>query len=155
MLDIKGNVTNPLVARLSNFTPRPFTFMGVTCAGLEGFFQSLKCEFVLSQREICLLEGKEAKRAGQMYESWKKSQLLWWDGKSYHRASREYLLLVTRAYDEVYLQDPSMRIDLLAIGYQEICHSIGNPDMRDTVLTEVEMLYQLNRLRIRALSENT
>lgn len=153
MLDIKGNASNPLVARLSNFTPRSFVFHGVKCASLEGFLQSLKCESLVIQREICLLEGKEAKRRGQTYDIWKDSQILWWVGKEYHRLSRGYLLLVTDAYDAVYHCDASFRQDLLAIGYEEICHTIGNPDMCDTVLTEVEMIYQLNRLRIRAFCE--
>lgn len=152
MLDIKGNASNLLVARLSNFTPRPFVFEGVRCAGIEGFLQSLKCEYIPTQKEICLLEGREAKQCGQTYDNWKHSQILWWKGQSFHRSGREYLLLVTNAYDAVYAQDKTLRHDLLAIGCNEICHSIGNPDMRDTVLTEVEMIYQLNRLRIRAFS---
>ena len=37
--------------------------------------------------------------------------------------------------------------------YEEICRSIDNPHIRDTVLTEVEMIHQLNRLRLRALRD--
>ncbi len=154
MLDIKGNSTDVLVARLSNFTARPFVFDAVTCACLEGFLQSLKCQDVLIQKEICALKGRDAKKRGTEYDTWKDSQTLWWDGKPYLRSSREYLLLVTKAYDAVCEQDKSFTHDLARIGYEEICHSIGNPDMRDTVLTEVEMLYQLNRLRIQVLSFN-
>jgi hypothetical protein len=152
MLDIKGNSSNPLVARLSNFTARPFVFDGVPCAGLEGFLQSVKCQDVLIQKEICAMKGRDAKQQGTEYDTWKDSQILWWNGKPYSRSSREYLLLVTKAYDAVFKQDKSFAEDLRNSGHEEICHSIGNPDMRDTVLTEVEMLYQLNRLRIRVLS---
>lgn len=152
MLDIKGNSTDPIVARLSNFTARSFVFEGVSCVGLEGFLQSLKCQDVLVQKEICALKGKDAKKRGAEYDTWKNLQTLWWDGKPYSRSSREYLLLVTKAYDAVFKQDKSFAEDLMNIEYKEICHSIGNPDMRDTVLTEVEMIYQLNRLRIQMLS---
>lgn len=153
MLDIKGNSLNALVARLSNFTARPFVFEGTSCAGLEGFLQSLKCKDVLIQKEICTLKGRDAKQKGLDYDTWKNSQTLWWKGIPYDRSSRQYLLLVTKAYDSVFDQDKSFTEDLRNIGNQEICHSIGNPDMRDTVLTEVEMIYQLNRLRIKVLSD--
>jgi hypothetical protein len=135
MIDIKGNDKDPQVARLSNFTNRPFIFCDVSCAGLE----------------ICLLSGRDAKRRGLEFDDWKESQLLWWDGFSFERSGREYFSLVTDIYDAAYAQDDSFRTDLLAIGYEDICHSIGNSNMPDTVLTEVEMIYQLNRLRIRAL----
>jgi hypothetical protein len=152
MLDIKGNSLNALVARLSNFTSRPFVFEEVPCAGLEGFLQSLKCQDVLIQKEICAMKGKDAKQKGGEYNTWKDSQTLWWKGTPYDRSSRQYLLLVTRAYDAVFEQDTSFTEDLRNIGSQEIYHSIGNPDMHDTVLTEVEMIHQLNRLRIKVLS---
>jgi Bacteriophage protein GP30.3 len=151
MIDIKGNDKDPQVARLSNFTNRPFIFCDVSCAGLEGILQALKCKDFEIQKEICLLSGRDAKRRGLEFDDWKESQLLWWDGFSFERSGREYFSLVTDIYDAAYAQDDSFRTDLLAIGYEDICHSIGNSNMPDTVLTEVEMIYQLNRLRIRAL----
>ncbi len=151
MIDIKGNNPDPRSARLSNFTDRPFVFEGVACAGLEGILQALKCADEKVQREICSERGRDAKRMGDQFNNWKETQLLWWKGSSFNRSSRAYLELVTRIYDAVVEQDCSFKEDLLAVGHEDICHSIGNPDMRDTVLTEVEMIYQLNRLRIQAL----
>ena len=154
MLDIKGNSTNQLVARLSNFTERLFTFDKVECTGLEGFLQALKfCNFEI-QKEICALESREAKRRGSENLIWGNGQILWWCNVAYPRSSREYFNLITRAYDAVYGQDKSFKEDLLLIGYEEISHSIGKTDMQVTVLTEVEMLYQLNRLRIRSFQSN-
>lgn len=150
MLDIKGNSSDSRIARLSNFTDRFFIFDHVSCAGLEGLLQALKCKNFGTQKEICALRGREAKRRGREYNNWKNTQLLWWSGNAYGRSSREYCSLITRIYDAVYDQDETFCKDLLVIGHEEICHSIGNPDMRDTVLTEVEMIHQLNRLRIRA-----
>jgi hypothetical protein len=151
MIDIKGNSPDRHSARLSNFTERHFFIDGVFCNGVEGFLQALKCQDTILQKEICALSGKKAKKRGADFDTWKKSQTLWWLGKEYPRKSRDYLILVTRAYDLAYLHDHTFHEDLTVIGHEPICHSIGNPDMNDTVLTEVEMLYQLNRLRIRAL----
>lgn len=154
MIDIKGNNPDPRSARLSNFTDRPFDFDGVSCAGIEGILQALKCPDPEMQKEICALPGFEAKHAGVLFNNWKGEQILWWQGQPYFRSAREYLELITRIYDAVYAQDLSFATDLSATGYEDLCHSIGNPDMRDTVLTEVEMIYQLNRLRIRALGDH-
>ncbi len=154
MIDIKGNSPNPVAARLSNFTPRHFVFDGVTCTGLEAILQSLKYTDPLIQAEICALSSQEAKRRGSEFATWKSDQTLWWKTRPYGRTTRDYMSLVTTIYDTVFEQDPTFKNDLLAIGYEEIAHSIGNPDMSDTVLTEVEMLYQLNRLRLRSLSNH-
>ncbi len=154
MLDIRGSATDPLVARLSNFTDRTFSFRSVQCAGLEGILQSLKCSDFKIQKEICALRGREAKRFGNNYNNWKDTQMLWWNERSFNRAGREYFDLITSIYDAVYDQDVTFRNDLLAVGHEDICHSIGNPDMRDTVLTEVEMIHQLNRLRIRVFRDH-
>ena len=150
MIDIHGGSKDPRAARLSNFTNRPFVFDGVQCAGFEGILQALKESRFETQLEICAMSGKLAKKAGSVRGTWKESQMLWWRGFTYPRNSREYQKMITRIYDVVYEQDPTFKEDLLAIGNEDICHSIGNPDQRDTVLTEVEMIHQLNRLRIRA-----
>lgn len=151
MIDIKGGSKDLRAARLSNFTDRPFVFDGVQCVGIEGVLQALKEFHFETQVEICAMSGKLAKRAGSERDTWKQGQMLWWRGVTYARSSREYQELITRIYDAVYEQDPTFKEDLLAIGNEEICHSIGNPDQRNTVLTEVEMIHQLNRLRIQAL----
>ncbi len=153
MFDIVGNATDPLAARLSNFTDRPFTFDCVPCAGLEGPIQAFKCSVIDIQIEVCALSGKAAKKRGREFV-WKDTHTLWWAGRPYGRFSRSYCDLITHLYDAAYDQDPRFRADLLAVGTQELRHSIGNPDMRETVLTEVEMIHQLNRLRIRAIRES-
>ena len=154
MIDIKSSSPSLKSSRLSNFTPRKFSFEGMQCAGLESIIQALKCSNIETQKEICVLSGREAKRWGESQDFWKETQVLWWYNRSYGRSTREYLILISRIYDVAYNQDKSFKMDLLATGHDSICHSIGNPDMRDTVLTEVEMIYQLNRLRIRAFGES-
>jgi hypothetical protein len=155
MIDIYGGSNDPKSARLSNFTDRPFMFEGVACAGIEGLLQALKEHDAGKQFSICALVGKAAEEAGNDLNSWKELQTLWWKGVPYVRSSRSYQVLITCVYDAVYEQDSAFKKDLLTIGLEDICHSIGNPDQADTVLTEVEMIHQLNRLRIRALGASS
>lgn len=152
MIDIRGDSKNRVAARLSNFATRTFIFRGVKCVCIEGILQSLKCNEVQMQRMLCEFDGRGAQKCGQDFNSWKKNQVLWWDGVGYIRSSHEYVHLITRIYDTVYEQDESFRQDLLALGHEDIQHSIGKSDVSDTVLTEIEMIHQLNRLRIRALA---
>ena len=72
---------------------------------------------------------------------------------SFGRSTRSYTLLVARAYDELYYQDPTFKADLIALGGAMIQHSIGNSDGHDTTLMESEMLWHLERLRHNALRE--
>lgn len=146
-IEIGGHTLIPVGKRLSNFYARPFKMGGVQCGGMEGFLQSLKCPDSVKQKEIAALSGIAAKRAGRAYDSWKEKQLLHWQGEVYERASRGYTLLITRAYDSMFHQHANFRRDLAKLGTAHIWHSIGNPDMRETTLTETEMLYQLERLR--------
>ncbi|MCA9365595.1 hypothetical protein KC723_01755 [Candidatus Kaiserbacteria bacterium] len=136
--------------RLSNFTNRTFFIDGFECAGIEGFLQALKASSLSEQQMVCGLNGGEAKEWGKNKNEWKIRQILYWDTKPYGRLSRSYHQLITRMYDEVFQQDPSFCSDLKMIGHEEICYTIGKCDPSDTVLTELEMLYQINRLRIKA-----
>ncbi len=154
VIEIGGNTTHPVGKRLSNFANRPFMIDGVHCAGIEGFLQSLKCPDPTRQREICLLTGRGAKAAGAIFNNWKDDQKLYWQSSSFGRSTRSYILLVTRAYDELYAQDESFRTDLLLLGGAIIWHSIGNPNMHDTTLIETEMLWHLERLRFQTLRES-
>lgn len=153
-IEIGGHTKSALGKRLSNFYARPFVLDGVKCAGFEGFIQALKCADPEKQKEICGLSGIDAKKAGKPYNTWKEKKELYWNGSAYKRTSRDYMLLITRVYDEIYEQNPDFREDLLALGNADIWHSIGSPDMNNTTLTEVEMLWQLERLRRRALQES-
>jgi len=153
VIEIGGHSTHPIGKKMSNFTERPFVFDGIRCASVEGILQALKCSDRARQIEICQLSGRAAKRAGKEYDTWKEDKKLYWNGNVYLRTSRDYTLLITRIYDELYAQNPELREELLALYDANIWHSIGKPDMRETVLTEIEMLMQLWRLRHRALFE--
>lgn len=153
-IEIGGFTTDPVGKVISNFQSRAFVFDGVPCAGFEGLVQALKCQNAERQREICKLSGKEAWKAGQEFNTWKETGTLYWQGDTFKRTSRGYMLLIERIYDAIYEQDETFRRDLLALGPSDIHHSIGRSNMRKTTLTEAEMLYNIQRLRIRALYES-
>ena len=151
MINISGRSTNPIAARLSNFTLRNFKFDGIQCGSIEGVLQAFKFDDGVGlSRQICLMLPKKAKEMGTAFPGWKEEQIVFWDNIEFGRHGQEYQELISRLYDAVYDQDPTFRDDLRALGNEEICHSIGKSDPHDTVLTEQEFMDQLNRLRKQA-----
>lgn len=102
------------------------------------------------QRHVCVMAPIFAKQMGTKFSNWKETQTLFWNEQVFDRQSQEYQELVTRLYDAVFDRDPTFKEDLLALGDEEICHSIGKSDPSETVLTETEFMDQLNRLRKKA-----
>ena len=152
-IEIGGFTTHPIGKALSNFHPRAFVFDGVRCASFEGLIQALKCPDQTRQREICQLSGKEAWGAGQEWNVWKDNQTLHWQGDTFSRESRGYMLLIERIYDAIYEQDETFKQHLLALGPANIHHSIGRSGQSKTTLIEAEMVSNIQRLRVRALYE--
>ena len=143
-MDIKSGCGYPASA-LSNFAPHPFVFDGVKCASMEGFLQSLKFKNPEMQEQICALVGITAKRAGRG-KNWQRTQELWWRGQCYARDSREYQLLLDRAYAALSTNEGFQKA-LLATRDAVICHSIGRRKKQDTVLTRSEFCRRLTKLR--------
>lgn len=150
-MDIRGKSPGPAGA-LSNFSAHPFVFDGVKCTGAEGPIQSFKFDNPEVQQEVCKLSGREAKAKGQeRNDAWKSAQKLWWQGQKYDRHSQAYQDLLDRLFDALF-ENRDFRAALLASGDEELTHSIGNPDPRETVLTEQEFCSRLMKLRIRLQS---
>ena len=132
---------------LSNFYPHGFVFDGVECGSMEGFLQSLKYLCPRKQREVCKLSKGEAKRAGENKKRWKMTRNIYWCGKRYDRLSPEYRALILRAYRAMYAQNELFRKALEASRGKKLCHSIGNPNPKQTILTEKEFLCMLYKVR--------
>ena len=132
---------------LSNFAPHPFVFDGVLCNSMEGLLQSFKFDKPHIQEEVCKLVGKAAKfRGKKRNKQWKQTQTLYWAGDAYERGSVRYQELLGRAYDA--LATNSKFIEALrATRDCTLCHTLGSSDRKQTVLTEVEFINQLYRLR--------
>lgn len=83
---------------------------------------------------------------GHVGRDWKTDQTLYWQGKPILRDSEEFDVLVTRAFDKRF-ENPHFRWALFLTLGRPLRHSIGKRDKSETVLTEQEFLWQLERLR--------
>ena len=133
-------------AALSNFAPHPFVLDGVEIASMEGFLQSLKFKNIDMQKYVCTLVGKAAKYKGKD-KKWWQTQTLYWQGKKYKRDSKEYQLLLNRAYNALY-QNEGFKKALEASKPSILTHSIGKNDESKTVLTQSEFCGRLMKLRM-------
>jgi len=149
-MDVGSNGSYPSNS-LSNFAAHEFYIDGVRCASMEGFLQSLKFENPDMQEHICSLIGIGAKRAGRE-KNWQKHQKLYWRGNAYLRRSREYQMLLDRAYLALYT-NAGFRAALKAAGDAVFTHSVGKRKEGETVLTIREFCSRLNMLRDKMRSE--
>lgn len=136
---------------LSNFAPHVFIIDGVECNSMEGFLQALKSRNPDVQRERCKLIGYQAKRSGSKI-NWQEKQILYWNGVEYKRQSREYQLLLDKAYDCL-SRNKGFCDALLATGNATLTHSIGKTSQNETVLTRQEFCSRLTKIRERLKNE--
>ena len=134
-------------ASLSNFSPHPFIFDGVEIASMEGFLQSLKFKNPEMQKYVCTLVGRAAKFKGKD-KKWYREQILYWQGKEFKRDSKEYQILLNRAYNALYQQNEGFRKALEASKPGILTHSIGKTNENETVLTQSEFCGRLMKLRM-------
>lgn len=145
-------------APLSNLYPHEFDlsclypdhYIGsfIPCPSMESFLQGLKIrDSYLQDIFMRKYSGMTAKKMGAVLDGWKNDQILYFRGKPYERESAEYTELITKAYDSLFRTSPVFREIVLPRfkGYH-IIHSIGCDKKSETVLTEMEFRYQLNRL---------
>lgn len=140
---------------LSNFAGHGFTFDGIECGSMEGFLQSLKFDKPHIQREVAKLIGKGAKLRGKARnKQWQTKQTLWWKGMPLSRHSKEYKLLLWKAYCSMFEQSESFRKALAATKGMSLTHPLGSNQASDTVLTEREFVGILTRLRDKGPIDN-
>ena len=144
LLDIGVDNSYPS-AQLSNFYNHNFVVDDVICHSMEGFLQSLKCNNIETQKNICKLYGKKAKFKGKKYK-WFENQELYWLGNKYNRASKEYQQLLNKAFNALFL-NKEFKDALSASSGMKLNHSIGKNDISLTVLTKDEFLSRLTKLR--------
>jgi len=132
---------------LSNLCDNRFQFDEVECASMEGFLQSLKYKDENKQRQICAMNGKEAKRMTNA--DWQTDQIVWWKGVAVDRQSDDYQRLIRHAYQALFVQNERFRTALLSTKGQDLYHSQGESDSFKTILTEKEFCRILTNLRDR------
>lgn len=130
---------------LSNRCNNDFCYEGVQCSSMESFLQSLKYQDAILQAKICL---EDAKRLGPYDTSdWQKNQILWWKGKPVYRQSLQYIRLVYKAYNELYLWCARFRDALIGSIGKELLYDAGNNNTYQSVLTDGEFICMLSKLR--------
>lgn len=144
-MDIKSGCGYP-ASSLSNFAGHFFIIDDIECYSMEGFLQSLKFKNPEMQKEVCKLIGKAAKFKGKG-KKWYTKQILYWKGVEIKRDSKEYQLLLNKAYTAMFEQSDSFKQALLATGNSTITHSIGKNKQNETVLTNTEFCGRLMKLR--------
>lgn len=117
----------------------------MACGSMEGFLQSLKQKDKDKQRQICSMNGKDAKK--MTTTDWQTDQIVWWNSMAIERQSEEYKRLVHRAYQAMFEQNERFRTALMATRGQELFHSRGESNPFKTILTEKELCQVLTELR--------
>ena len=145
-MDISSTNGYPSAA-LSNFAPHPFIFDGIEISSMEGFLQSLKFKNPEMQKYVCTLVGRAAKFKGKD-KNWYREQKLYWQGQEFKRDSKEYQILLNRAYNALYQQNEGFRKALEASKPGILTHSIGKTKENETVLTQSEFCGRLMKLRM-------
>lgn len=145
-MEVGGNTSKYPGRNLSNFFPHPFVFRGMPVASMEGFLQGLKFKSPEMQREVFVLVGMAAKKAGSR-KNWRRTQTLWLQGEPVKRSSPEYQDILDEAYDAMYEQNAAFRKALADSGDAVLRHSVGKSDESETVLTVREFIGRLVRLR--------
>ncbi len=152
-MDIGSRNSYP-ASKLSNFTGFKFVFEDVECNSMEGLLQAFKFENIDSQIATCQLVGFAAKKKGFGRNTyWQKKQTLWWKNKAYPRKSKDYQILLNKAYNALYSQNETFRKCLEDAGKSIFTHSIGRNNEKETVLTEREFCLRLQHLKDKGLLE--
>lgn len=154
IITTKGHAHQPLNQAIFIFHTQPFRLDGVWCSSLESFFQSLKCPDVIQQRIVCHLSRKKAARVGQRLTGWKRHHMLHWNGTFCHRSSEHYQHLIARAYDARFAEDDALQQLLTDLDTHDLWLSINRSRLRDTPLTEAELIAQIYRLQWRSFSKH-
>lgn len=130
---------------LSNLCGNSFVLDGVECKSMEGFLQSLKIDDPVKQRQVCSMKGKKARNNST--NAWKAEQIVNWRGKEMNRQSREFRLLLDRAYQALFDQNARFREALLLTRGKRLFHTMGASNSFETILTRREFCAILTELR--------
>ena len=147
---------DPESAALSNLFPHKFVFRSrefgnnvpVTCLSMESFLQSLRVNDWKLQKQICEnYSGYIAWKLRFALNDWRKDGIVYWDDVPIKRESEKYKRLITAAYDCLFESNDVFReLVLPHFKGKYLIHSFGCAVESETLLTEEEYRYQLNRL---------
>ena len=115
---------------------------------MESFLQSLRVKDPKLQKYICEnCSGPVVQKLKICLRDWREDGYLYWNGIAIKRDSATYQELITTAYDCLFEGNPIFREYVLPhFKDMHLIHSIGKDSTCETLLTEDEFRYQLNRL---------
>lgn len=129
--------------------PIRFEIDGIQCASLDGFLESLKFEKEADQKSISKYVGNSAKKRGQNKDhpgNKKANRILYWQGKTFKRNSKEFDALINRVFKEM-AKNKIWRAALMLTEDEDFTHSKGKTNKKDTILTQKELTDNLKELR--------
>ena len=146
ILDLHFRSENGLAKSLSNLYPYTFYMDGYSIKSMEGFLQSLKTNDTNEKVKMWGMYGVSCWKYGQQFNNWKDNQILFWDNHSIYRHSKDYDLLIQRAYDSLLENEEFYENLKKSIGYK-LTHSMGKTDKSDSLLTKHEYIENMERIR--------
>lgn len=130
---------------LSNLFPYEFNFKGHKLNSIESFYQGIKFKNKKVQKYIFKYYGIQAVQIKEASNyDWKKTGIIYWQGKEINRFSKEYDNLIDELYISA-IQNPLYRNVLLKVD-KPIIHIIGEESKENTTFTRYEFEYMLNAL---------
>ncbi len=131
---------------LSNLFPYEFEFRGKELHSIESFFQGIKFKDIDMQSLVFKYSGLDSNnvKACGTYD-WKKTGIVYWQGKEIDRYSKEYDELIDELYISA-IQNPLYRSALKKCN-KNIIHTMGELEKSETVFTRCEFEKQLNCLK--------
>lgn len=143
-LNVSAKSDDRRAARLSNFSPDPFTLDGMTFASAEGFIQGIMWpEDHPNRNDAFGSVGGKAKRFGRTAE--RKS--VWWRGETIPFGSSRHHLLIERAIKAKFEQNPEAMAALRATAGLTLIHDLGHPESPTTSLPATVFCAILTRIR--------
>lgn len=136
----------PYAKVFSNLFPYEFKFKGKKLQSIEAFFQGIKFEDKKMQDIVFNYSALNSNyiKVCSGYD-WKKTGIVYWQGKPIDRYSEEYDDLIDELYISA-IQNPIYR-NLLKTTDRQILHTMGGKEKNETVFTRYEFEKQLNCLK--------
>jgi hypothetical protein len=141
---------NRLSCVLSNLYPRDrFYFKNHIVKSVEGVLQGLRFQDIDVQTEAFSLYGRDAYAFGAVNfgeDDWRKTGVLYFDGKEINRYSIEYQQFLNELYLSL-LNVKSFAEALKNTGNKELIHLDGKLNPTETILTPKEYILRLEYMR--------
>lgn len=144
-INVGYKLKGPYSKVLSNLFPYEFTFRGKKLNSIESFFQGIKFKNKRMQDFVFKYSGLDSNniKVANDYD-WKKTGVIYWQGKSIKRESEEYDDMIDELYISA-IQNPLYR-GVLENCDKDVIHIIGAESKKETVFTRYEFEYQINCL---------